>query len=49
MITFHQEINVKTVTAKTLNVSSTESKDLAKAYADTINLYKTLGEFTLLQ
>ena len=49
MITFHQNINVKTVTEKTLNVSSTESKDLAKAYEDTVNLIKTLGEFTLVQ
>ena len=35
MITFHQYLNVKTVTANTLDVSSTESMDLVKAYADT--------------
>ena len=49
MITFHQYLNVKTVTANTLDVSSTESMDLVKAYADTVNQYKKLGEFKLVK
>ena len=44
-----QDLGVKIVTSKTLNVTSLDSKKLAAAYQDAVNKDRTIGAFTLVK